>query len=400
MCKFKQMVCIALIVLIFEVVLGGDVLYGQSHYLYVGTYTAPNVAPGGQVPSTAEGIYVFKMDQTQSALELIQVVTDENPSFLAVDPTRNYLYCVNELGADHEGSPLGRVSAYKINQSDGTLRFINTQLTNGTWPCHIWVHPSGKYLFAANYGSGTFPVFSILADGSIGEMTDLVQAMGNGAGPYKDRQEGPHAHMILTNPGAQHVFGVNLGADQILAWDFDLTSGTLNPGIVPYGNVLSGAGCRHLIFHPTDKFAYVINELSSSIDAFDFDPIRGSFIWIQTVSTLPENISRQSSSTAEIRIHPNGKWIYGTNRGMDTIAMFSVDEQSGKLNSMGWVSTKGQIPRGMNIDPSGTFLYVGNQNSDNIIVFRIDPENGSLKDPVATINSPVPVDFVFGPPVL
>jgi hypothetical protein len=141
MCKFKQMVCIALIVLIFEVVLGGDVLYGQSHYLYVGTYTAPNVAPGGQVPSTAEGIYVFKMDQTQSALELIQVVTDENPSFLAVDPTRNYLYCVNELGADHEGSPLGRVSAYKINQSDGTLRFINTQLTNGTWPCHIWVHP-------------------------------------------------------------------------------------------------------------------------------------------------------------------------------------------------------------------------------------------------------------------
>lgn len=400
MYRFKRIVFITLITLVFEVALGGNVLYGQLHYVYVGTYTAPNVAPGGKVPSTAEGIYVFKMDQAQGDLELIQVVKDENPSFLAVDPTMKHLYCVNELGADNEGKPLGRVSAYKINQSDGTLNFINTKLTNGTWPCHLWVHPSGKYLFAANYGSGNFPVFCILDDGSIGEMTDLVQAMGNGTGSDKTRQEGPHAHMILTNPGAQHVFGVDLGADQVLAWNFDLASGKLSPGTVPHGNVLSGSGCRHIIFHPGDKFAYVINELSSTIDVFSFDPIRGSFIWIQTVSTLPEDVSRQSSTTAEIRIHPSGKWVYGTNRGMDTIAMFSVDPESGKLSSMDWVSTRGQIPRGMNIDPSGTFLYVGNQNSDSIVVFRIDPGNGNLNDPIVRINSPVPVDFVFGPPAL
>jgi 6-phosphogluconolactonase len=320
---------------------------------------------------------------------------------------------VNELGADSGGKPLGRVSAYKIDQSNGKLTFINTQLTNGTWPCHIWVHPSGKYLFAANYGSGNFPVFPIQDDGSIGPMTDFVQDAGNGTGPDQVRQEGPHAHMMLTNPGAQHVFGVDLGADQVMVWNFDLTSGKLSPGTVPYANVVSSAGCRHMGFHPTDKFAYVINELSSTIDVFDFDPNRGAFIGIQTISTLPGDtkyvrpkfdptspgkVPTGTNTTAEIRVHPSGKWVYGTNRGANTIAVYKVDPKSGKLTSTGWVSTKGEIPRGMNIDPSGTFLYVGNQNSDNILVFRIDPRDGKLEGPLHTIKSPVPVDFVFGPP--
>jgi 6-phosphogluconolactonase len=352
------------------------------------------------------------MDETRGGLTPVQVVTDENPSFLALDPTMNYLYCVNELGADGDGKPLGRVSAYQIDRSDGKLRFLNTQLTNGTWPCHIWVHPSGKYLFAANYGSGNFPVFPIQDDGSIGEMTDLVQDAGNGTGPDQVRQEGPHAHMILTNPGAQHVFGVDLGADQVMAWNFDLASGKLSPGTVPYANVVSGAGCRHMGFHPSDKFAYVLNELSSTVDVFDFDPNRGSFIAIQTISTLPGDtkyvrpafdptspgkVPTGTNTTAEIRVHPSGKWVYGTNRGANTIAVFEVDPKSGKLTATDWTSTRGEIPRGMNIDPSGTFLCVGNQNSDSILVFGIDPRNGKLQGPVQTINSPVPVDFAFGP---
>jgi 6-phosphogluconolactonase len=381
-------------------------------YVYVGTYTAPNTAPGGKVPSTAKGIYVFKMEGTRGDLIPVQVVEAENPSFLAVDPTMKYLYCVNELGADSGGKPLGRVSAYKIDGSNGKISFINTELTNGTWPCHLWVHPSGKYLFAANYGSGNFPVYPILDDGSIGKMTDLVQDVGNGTGPDQIRQEGPHAHMILTNPGAQHVFGVDLGADQVMAWDFKAASGKLSPGTVPHANVPSGCGCRHMAFHPADKFAYVINELSSSIDAFQFDPVRGSFIWIQTVSTLPKDskvlrpkpkpespgeVPTGTNTTAEIRVHPTGKWVYGTNRGMNTVAMFAVDPKSGKLTSTGWASTKGEIPRGMNIEPSGTYLYAGNQNSDSIAVFGINPGDGRLQGPLNMIKSPVPVDFAFGP---
>jgi 6-phosphogluconolactonase len=412
MSRFKLIAVIALITLAFGFAQVGDALAAGSRYVYVGTYTAPNFAPGGKVPSTAKGIYVFKMDETRGGLTPVQVVTDENPSFLALDPTMNYLYCVNELGADGDGKPLGRVSAYQIDRSDGKLRFLNTQLTNGTWPCHIWVHPSGKYLFAANYGSGNFPVFPIQDDGSIGEMTDLIQDAGNGTGPDQVRQEGPHAHMILTNPGAQHVFGVDLGADQVMAWNFDLASGKLSPGTVPYANVVSGAGCRHMGFHPSDKFAYVLNELSSTVDVFDFDPNRGSFIAIQTISTLPGDtkyvrpafdptspgkVPTGTNTTAEIRVHPSGKWVYGTNRGANTIAVFEVDPKSGKLTATDWTSTRGEIPRGMNIDPSGTFLCVGNQNSDSILVFGIDPRNGKLQGPVQTINSPVPVDFAFGP---
>lgn len=385
-----------------------------ARYVYVGTYTAPNYAPGGKKPSTAKGIYVYKMEESQGNLIPVQVVESENPSYLAVDPTMSYLYCVNELGANKEGEPLGRVSAYKIDQSSGKISIINSKQTKGTWPCHCWVHPSGKHLLAANYGSGSFSVYPILADGGIGRMSDLFQAAGNGTGSDQIRQEGPHAHMILTNPGAQHVFGVDLGADQVLAWDLNVATGKLNPGTVPYTNVASGGGPRHIDFHPSDKFAYVLNELSSSMDIFEFDPVRGAFLWIQTISTLPKDtkyvrpmfdptnpgkVPTGTNTTAAIRVHHSGKWVYVTNRGMNSVAMFAIDTKSGKLTSTGWVSSQGEIPRGMNIDPSGTFLYVGNQNSDIIAVFRINSENGKLEGPLQTLNSPVPVNFAFGPPV-
>lgn len=385
-----------------------DVSMSES-YVYVGTYSGPDLAPGGKKPSTSKGIYVFKMDMSGS-LSLIQVVATENPSFLALNPSKQYLYCVNELGTDDAGSPLGRVSAYKIDSLSGKISFINTESTNGTWPCHCIVHPSGKYLLTANYGSGSFPVYPILDDGSIGQMTDMFQSSGNGSGPDGARQAGAHAHMILTNPGAQHVFGVDLGADKIYSLNLDLTTGNFSPGIVPHANLASGVGPRHIEFHPSDKFSYVLNELSSTIDIFDFDPVRGSFTWIQNVSTLPKDTSyvrpkfdpnnpgkvpEGTNTTAEIRIHPNGKWIYATNRGMNSIAIFMVDSTTGKLTPVDWVSTKGDVPRGMNIEPSGAFLIVGNQNSDSIIVFNINSSDGKLDGPRHMIDSPVPVDFAF-----
>lgn len=384
----------------------------NGQYMYVGTYSSPNTAPGGVTPSEAEGIYVYEMNLETGNLSRVQTVRDDNPSFLAVAPSKRYLYCVNELGVDDGGVPLGRVSAYKIDERSGSLTLINTLPTAGSWPCYCAVHPSGDYLFAANYGTGTFSVFPLGNDGEIEPMSDQLQAPGNGSGPDPVRQEGPHAHMMLSNPGAQHVFGVDLGGDSILAWELDAATGKLVPGPVPHANVPSGSGCRHLVFHPDDNRAYVTNELSSTIDVFDFDPRRGALVWVQSISTLPQDTaySRPSfnpdnpgevptgtNTTAEIRIHPSGRWLYATNRGMDSIAMFEIDPASGKLTSAGWALSQGQIPRGMNIEPSGTFLYVGNQNSDTIVVFRIKPDDGQLEGPLHIVDSPVPVDFAFGP---
>lgn len=364
-----------------------------ARFVYVGTYSYPNTAPGGIIPSTAVGIYVYKMD-ANGELTLVQEVIADNPSFLAVDPTMNYLYSVNELGEDLEGNPLGRVSSYNIDPSTGTITLINSALTNGVAPCHCSVHPSGGYLFAANYVSGSFLVYPLNGDGSIGEITDLIQNTGNGTGPDPSRQEGPHAHMMLTNPGGQYVFGVDLGADKVLSWKLDMELGTLTPGTVPYANAVSGGGPRHMVFNPNDLFAYILNELSSSIDVYTFDSVRGAFNWIQNVSTLQYDVTNTAS---EIRIHPTGNWLYATNRDTNTIAMFDVNSISGKLTPTGWKDTLGNIPRGMNIDPSGSFLIVGNQNSDSILVFTIN-SMGELTL-VQQISSPVPVDFVFGPAV-
>lgn len=384
-----------------------------ARFVYVGTYSAPNFAPGGKFPSTAKGIYIYKMEGSGS-LSLVQVMPADNPSFLTIDATMTYLYSVNELGQDDDGKPLGRVSSYKIDKVSGELTFINTEPTSGSWPCHLSLHPSGKFLFAANYGSGNFPVYPILEDGRIGKMTDLFQSAGNGLGADESRQGGPHAHMVLTNPGGEHVYGVDLGADKVLALDFDESTGKLSSNSVPYLTTASGSGPRHMVFHANDQLAYVLNELSSSIDVFEFNSERGSFTWVQSASTLPVNsqlrrpdfdpenpgkVPEGSNTTAEIRIHPAGKWLYATNRGMNTVVVFKIDSMTGKISAIEWKDTLGEIPRGMNIDPEGNYLYVGNQNSDLISVYGIDASTGGLTEPLHEINSPVPVDFVFGPTI-
>ncbi len=368
----------------------------EDRFVYVGTYTAPGIAPGGHVPSTAVGIYVFRMNGDDGGLTPIEVVTTDNPSFLALDPSLTHLYSTNENGADGHNVPLGRVSAYAIDKRSGTLSLLNTALTNGTFPAHLSVHPSGKYLLGSNYGTGNFPIYRILADGSIGARTDDFHDAGNGTGPNPDRQEGPHAHQILTDLDARHVFGVDLGADKVMAWNLDLDTGRLSPNTVPSAPVASGSGCRHMAFHQSREFAYVLDELVSSITAFHYDPTRGAFIWLQTISTLPAGFTG-FNTTAEIRIHPNGHFLYNTNRGHNSVAMFRIDPDTGRLNVIGWESTRGDWPRGMNIDPSGTFLYAANQNSDTIVIFRLDRSNGTLHATGEVVHTPTPVDVEFGP---
>lgn len=358
-----------------------------ARFVYVGTYTAPDVPPGGTHPSTAVGIYVFRMDPNDGGLTQVQIVPASNPSFVALDPSLTHLYSVNE-------DLSGRVSAYAVNQANGTLTFLNTALASGSFTTHLSVHPSGGYVLAANYGTGNFPAFQILPNGEIGPMTALFQSVGNGTGPNPDRQEGPHAHQILTDVDANHVFGVDLGADKVNVLNLDLGSGALSPNTVPFAPVASGSGPRHMAFHPDRQHAYVLNELVSSITVFDYDPARGAFIASQTLSTLPARFTG-SNTTAEIRIHPSGRFLYNTNRGHNSVTAYEIDAETGKLDVIGWESTRGEWPRGMNIDPSGTFLYAANQNTDTIAVFRIQHSNGKLKFSTL-VHTPTPVDVEFG----
>jgi 6-phosphogluconolactonase len=365
-----------------------------ARFVYVGTYTAPGVPPGGTHPSTAVGIYVFRMDPSDGALTQLQIVPASNPSYLAIDPAQTHLYSVNEDVA-------GRVSAYTLNQSNGALGFINTASASGRFTTHISVHPTLPYLFAANYGDlaapGSFPAFRINANGSVGAMTALFQSVGYGpnGGPNADRQETNHAHQILSDFGGNHVFAVDLGADKVNILNLDAGTGALMPNTVPFAPLASGSGPRHMAFHPDRKHAYVLDELVSSVTVFNYDPTRGAFIWAQTISTLPDDFTG-NNTTAEIRVHPSGRFLYNTNRGHNSVTMFEIDEDTGKLDVIGWESTRGEWPRGMNIDPSGTFLYAANQNTDTIAVFHIQPSNGKLKFSTL-VHTPTPVDVEFGP---
>jgi 6-phosphogluconolactonase len=361
----------------------------KARFVYVGTYTFPGTAPGGTHQSQAKGIYVFRTNPSDGGLTLLQVVEIANPSYLALDPTLRHLYSVNEMTD-------GGVSAYVINQANGKLTPLNTLVpTNGQDTTHLSVQPSGQYLFAASYTSGNFQVFQINPDGSIGAMTDNSQSVGNGTGPNPARQEGPHAHQMITDLDGNHVFGVDLGADKVNVWNLDSGTGKLIANTVPFAPIASGSGPRHMAFHPDRQHAYALSELASSVTVFDYDPVRAVFTWKQTISTLPPDFTG-TNTTAEIRIHPSGRFLYNTNRGHNSVTMFEIEPETGELEVIGWESTRGQWPRGMNIDPSGNFLYAANQNTDNIAVFRIQPANGRLRFSTL-VNTPTPVDVEFGP---
>lgn len=360
----------------------------KARFVYVGTYTFPGTAPGGTHQSQALGIYVFRMNPSNGGLIPLQTEQIPNPSYLALDPTLQHLYCVNEMTD-------GGVSAFSINRANGTLAFVNMQPTNGQDTTHLSVQPSGQYLFAASYTSGNFQVFPINGDGSIGNITDNFQSVGNGTGPNPARQEGPHAHQILTDLDDNHVFGVDLGADKLNVWNLDPSTGGLNPNTVPFAGIASGSGPRHMAFHPDRQHAYVLSELVSAVTVFAYDPVRAAFIWQQTISALPPDFTG-TNTAAEIRVHPSGRFLYTTNRGHDSVAMFEIEPETGELEVIGWESTRGQWPRGMNIDPSGTFLYAANQNTDNIAVFRIQRFTGRLKFSTL-VSTPTPVDVEFGP---
>lgn len=346
--------------------------------VYIGTYTS----------GKSEGIYVYRLDLASGALKFASKATGvKNPSFLAIHPQGRYLYSVNEVG-DLAGKPGGAVSAFAIDPNSGGLTFLNQQSSVGTGPCHLSLDKTGKFVLAANYGGGSICVLPTQDGGRLGEATDFIQHQGSSANPQ--RQQGPHAHYITPDPTNRYVFATDLGLDKILIYQLDLARGKLKPNAVPWAQVKAGAGPRHLDFHPNGKYAYLINEIDSTIVAYDYDEGHGALREIQTVPTLPKDFSG-TSHTADVHVSPSGKFVYGSNRGHDSLAIFAIDEATGKLTYVGHESTQGKTPRNFAIDPTGSYLLAANQSSDTVVTFRIDQSTGKLRstDQVAEVPTPV-----------
>lgn len=359
--------------------------------VYVGTYTR----------GKSQGIYFYRL-QTRN-LEVAQNITlvplglaaeARNPSFLVADHARRLVFCVNETN-EFDGQPGGAVSAYAIDPATGRLRLINQQPTRGAGPCHLALDPTGRHLVIANYGGGSVTVVPVAPDGRLGPPTDFVQHAGSSVHPQ--RQRGPHAHCATFSPDNRFVFVCDLGLDQVLAYRFDAAAGKLTPAPTPATPLPPGSGPRHLVFRPDGRFAYVINELASTITAFAYDATAGKLDERQTLSTLP-GYYEGPNTTAEIDVHPSGKWLYASNRGNETVVLFNIDATAGTLTYVEEQNTGGRTPRHFGIEPSARHLVIANQDTDTLLVCRIDAGNGRLKPSGVFAEAPSPACAIFVPP--
>ncbi len=363
--------------------------------VYVGTYTEPiRFGSGKTLQGKGEGIYVYRMDQASGALALIGKATGiTNPSYLAADSTRRFLYAVNELKT-YEGQPTGTISAFAVDSKTGELGFLNKRLTHGTDPCHVLVDRKREYVFVANFMSGSICVLPVLEDGSLGEASDFIQHHGSSIDPV--RQSGPHAHSVTLDEAERFAIVPDLGLDRLMVYRFDRKRGVLETNSVPWVEVTPAAGPRHVAFHPGGRFAYLINELDSTLVALSYDGKNGTFKEQQVVSTLPAGF-RGESTCADVQISPSGAFVYGSNRGHDSIVIYRIDQRTGRLSYVGHEPTQGRTPRNFSIDPTGRFLLAANQDSDTIVTFRRHPQTGKLHPTghVTHVPTPVCVKFVL-----
>jgi 6-phosphogluconolactonase len=347
--------------------------------MYVGTYTR----------GPSKGIYSYKFQSSTGKLTPIGLAGESsNPSFLAVHPSQRFLYAANENNN-------GMVSAFAIDASTGNLKLLNQVSSKGSGPCHVAVDKTGKWLFVANYNNGIAAAYPINNDGSLLEASATFQHAGKSIVPQ--RQAGPHAHMAAISPDNRFVFVADLGLDEVLSYRIDPTKGGMTPNDPPFAKITPGSGPRHVVFRADSKFAYVISEIAGTVTVMSYDAAKGTMQEVQTISTLPADYTGAKSS-AEIALSPNSKFLYASNRGHDSIAIFKVDAAKGTLTSAGIVSSGGKSPRNFAIDPTGNYLLAANQDSNNIVVFKIDQQTGGLTPTGDKLDIGSPVSLLFVSP--
>jgi 6-phosphogluconolactonase len=364
-------------------VVSGSQAPAAGRLVYIGTYTGQN--------TSSKGIYAFRFDDTSGTLTPLGVQAETpSPSFLTFGKGGGVLYAVNEL-SKFNGESAGSVSSFAVNATNGSLTPLNVESSRGADPCFLQCDATGRFLALANYTGGTFAIFPVAANGRLGPAATVTG--GHGSGPDAARQKGPHAHQVVFDPSNRYLLEVDLGIDQVLVYRFDQATGRVTPNDPPSVHLAPASGPRHLVFAPDGRHVFVIAEMASTITTLSWDGAKGVLRPLGTVSTLPAGYKGQSS-TAEIAIHPNGRFLYGSNRGHDSIAVFAVDA-AGTLTLVEHEPTRGRSPRHFTLDPSGRWLIAANQNSNTLAVFAVDQQTGALSPsgPLAEVPSPVCVLF-------
>lgn len=360
---------------------------------YVGTYT--------QGKSGSKGIYLYWLKTEH--LEVPQNITmvpaglageSLNPSFLILDAKRRLLFAVNETD-QFQGKPTGAVSAFSIAPGTHMLTLINQQPSMGTGPCHLALDGTGRNLLVANYNSGSVAVLPVAPDGRLSPASCVMQHSGRSVNPQ--RQRGPHAHCAVLDHANRFAFVCDLGVDKVFIYRFDPQQGKLTPNEPAFAAVKPGSGPRHLTFRPDGRFAYVINEMGSSITVFGYDLQAGKLTEVQTVSSLPQHFEGQNTA-AEVAVHPSGKFLYASNRGHNSVALFQIDAGKGTLTWVEEQGTGGRTPRHFGLDPSARHMVIANQDSDTLLACSVDAGNGRLKPSGVTAAAPSPVCVQFLPP--
>ncbi len=350
--------------------------------VYVGTYTNKE----------SKGIYTFTLNPTTGETSDPELAAElENPSFVAISPSGKYLYAVNEVSnfAGDGKKPAGGVTGFKVDTKTGKLTKINSQSSGGPGACHLTVDQEGKCVLVANYGGGSVASFPINDDGSLQPATSFIQHTGSSIN--KRRQTAPHAHSVNVDAANKFAIVADLGLDQLLVYKLDAENGTLSANDPPFVKTIPGGGPRHFSFHPNGKLAFSNNEMLLSVTAYKYNANKGVLTPLETYSTVPDEVETDGNSTAETLVHPSGKFLYVSNRGHNSIAMFRI-QKNGTLKPLGQEPTGGDVPRGFGIDPTGTFLLAGNRHANNVIVYRINQKSGKLNPTGTVLEIPTPVN--------
>ena len=338
----------------------------SKEIIYAGTFTDKG----------SKGLYILDFDRASGKFKELQTVSDgKNPNYLEINPAGKFLYAVYDEGATPAPDRQGSVMAYQINQKTGLLTKINEQPTGGRGPAHISIDPKGRFAYISHYADGSLSVYILNPDGRLGQLADTKKHEGTGGDPA--RQKGPHVHSIIPSKDGKFIYATDLGIDKIMIYAVDQKTGKVSPAKTPFAQTSPGSGPRHFAFHPSGNFAYSAAELNSTVSSFLVDKSTGALSPLETLSMLPGGYTG-TSYAADIHFSPDGRFLYASNRGHDSLVIYEVDANTGKLNLVGFEPTRGGHPRNFFMDKKGEYIFVANRDNDNIVVFKRNQATGKL----------------------